>query len=61
MPYPEMLVKPMRDDLVRIGFTELRTPADVDQVLGNETDSVLLVVNSVCGCSAGAAPPGVYL
>lgn len=61
MPYPEMLVKPMREDLVNIGFTELRTAPDVDQVLGNETETVLLVVNSVCGCSAGAARPGVYL
>ncbi|MDT8340123.1 MAG: BrxA/BrxB family bacilliredoxin [Longimicrobiales bacterium] len=61
MPYPEMMVQPMREDLVRIGFSELRTPADVDRVLGSETGSVLLVVNSVCGCSAGAARPGVYL
>ena len=61
MPYPEMLVKPMRDDLVRIGFQELRSPADVDSVLGAETRTTLLVVNSVCGCAAGAARPGVYL
>jgi putative YphP/YqiW family bacilliredoxin len=61
MPYPEMLVKPMRDDLVRIGFTELRTAQDVDTVLATETRTTLLVVNSVCGCAAGAARPGVYL
>ncbi|HSM05978.1 MAG TPA: BrxA/BrxB family bacilliredoxin [Longimicrobiales bacterium] len=61
MPYPEMLVAPMREDLVRLGFTELKTPADVDTVLGSETRSTLLVVNSVCGCAAGAARPGVYL
>ncbi|UCC26447.1 MAG: BrxA/BrxB family bacilliredoxin [Gemmatimonadales bacterium] len=61
MPYPEMLVQPMREDLVRIGFQELRTPADVDSVLGSETRTTLLVVNSVCGCAAGAARPGVYL
>ncbi len=61
MPYPEMLVKPMRDDLVRIGFSELRTPADVDTTLAAETRTTLLVVNSVCGCAAGAARPGVYL
>ena len=61
MPYPEMLVKPMRDDLVRIGFQELTTPGDVDGVLGAETRTTLLVVNSVCGCAAGAARPGVYL
>lgn len=61
MPYPEMLVQPMREDLVRIGFNELRTPEDVDTVLGSETRTTLLVVNSVCGCAAGAARPGVYL
>lgn len=61
MPYPEMLVAPMREDLVRLGFQELKTPADVDSVLGSETRSTLLVVNSVCGCAAGAARPGIYL
>ncbi len=61
MPYPEMLVAPMREDLVRLGFSELKTPTDVDSVLGSETRSTLLVVNSVCGCAAGAARPGVYL
>ncbi len=62
MPYPEMLVAPMREDLVRIGFQELRTPDEVDRVLGGEEQRpTLLVVNSVCGCAAGAARPGVYL
>ena len=61
MPYPEMLVAPMREDLVRIGFEELRTPADVDQALDTTEGTTLLVVNSVCGCAAGAARPGVYL
>ena len=61
MPYPEMLVAPMREDLVRIGFQELKTPENVDEVLGAETRPTLLVVNSVCGCAAGAARPGVYL
>lgn len=61
MPYPEMLVAPMREDLVRIGFEELRTPTDVDQALDDAEGTTLLVVNSVCGCAAGAARPGVYL
>lgn len=61
MPYPEMLVAPMREDLTRLGFRELKTPADVDDVLGSEERSTLLVVNSVCGCAAGGARPGVYL
>ena len=62
MPYPEMMVAPMREDLVRIGFEELRSADDVDRVLGDDSDgTTLLVVNSVCGCAAGAARPGVYL
>jgi len=61
MPYPEMLVAPMRDDLTRIGFQELRTRDEVDAVIGGEKRPMLLVVNSVCGCAAGAARPAVYL
>ena len=61
MPYPEMLVAPMREDLVRLGFQELKTPEDVDGVFGAETRPTLLVVNSVCGCAAGAARPGIFL
>ncbi len=62
MPYPEMMIAPMREDLVRIGFEELRTADDVDRVLDEEAEgTTLLVVNSVCGCAAGAARPGVYL
>ncbi len=59
MPYPEMMVSPMRQDLVNIGFTELRTADQVDAVLGGEKRSALLVVNSVCGCAAGMMRPGV--
>jgi len=61
MPYPEMMVAPMRQDLVRVGFTELRTPEDVDQVLGAETRTTLVAVNSVCGCAAAMMRPAVYL
>lgn len=61
MPYPEMMVRPMREDLVRVGFTELRTAADVDAVLRTETRTTLLAVNSVCGCSAAMMRPAVYL
>lgn len=61
MPYPEMMVAPMREDLVRIGFTELRTPDDVDAVLSSDKGSTLVVVNSVCGCAAGMMRPAVYL
>lgn len=59
MPYPEMMVAPMRQDLVNIGFTELRTEDQVEAVLGGEKRSLLLVVNSVCGCAAGMMRPGV--
>jgi putative YphP/YqiW family bacilliredoxin len=62
MPYPEMMIAPMREDLRRIGFQELRTPQDVDAILGGgEQGTTLLVVNSVCGCSAGAARPAVHM
>ena len=61
MPYPEMMVAPMRDDLVRVGFTELRTPEDVDAILGAEKRTTLVVVNSICGCAAAMLRPGVSL
>lgn len=61
MPYPEMMVAPMRQDLVRVGFTELKTPADVDEALDGEQRSVLLVVNSICGCAAGSMRPAVAM
>jgi putative YphP/YqiW family bacilliredoxin len=57
--YPEQLVAPMRTDLTSAGFTELKTPADVDKQILNEKGTTLLVINSVCGCAAGAARPGV--
>ena len=61
MPYPELMVRPMREDLVRVGFTELRTPADVDAILGSEKRTTLVAVNSVCGCAAAMMRPAVYL
>jgi bacilliredoxin len=60
MPYDPMLVAPMREDLARLGFAELRQPEDVDREMASP-ERVLLVVNSVCGCAAGAARPGVAL
>ncbi len=59
--YDEAFVTPMREDLVRIGFEELRTPEAVDAQLKDQTGTTLVVVNSVCGCSAGRARPGVAL
>ncbi len=57
--YPEQLVAPMRNDLTSAGFTELKTPEDVENNLNNQKGTTLLVINSVCGCAAGAARPGV--
>ena len=61
MPYPEMMVAPMREDLVRAGFSEMRTPDDVDALLGSETRTTLVAVNSVCGCAAAMMRPGVWM
>lgn len=49
----------MRNDLTSVGFTEIKTPEEVDEVLNNQKGTTLLVINSVCGCAAGAARPGV--
>jgi bacilliredoxin len=63
--YDPQLVRPMREELTRIGFTELHTAADVDRVLAAPSpprrDSVLVVVNSVCGCAARNARPAATL
>ena len=59
--YDPTLVQPMRDELTRLGFEELRTPEDVDAVLGKERDTTLVVVNSVCGCAARNARPAAAL
>jgi putative YphP/YqiW family bacilliredoxin len=58
MPYPEYLVSPMRQELVDVGARECRTAADVDAVVATP-GVVMMVVNSVCGCAAGKARPGI--
>ena len=60
MPYSELMVAPMRQDLVRLGFREMKTPDDVEGFLESD-GTVLVAVNSVCGCSAGAMRPAVAL
>ena len=60
MPYPEYLVAPMRQELVSIGVRECRTPAEVDAVV-QSPGVVMMVVNSVCGCAAGKARPGIAM
>ncbi len=59
--YPPELVQPMKDDLTNVGFNQLTTPDEVDEIIENSGDSLLLVVNSVCGCAAGNMRPGVKL
>ena len=59
--YPEQLVRPMKAELNAVGFEDLTTPQAVDDVLANTKGTVLMVVNSVCGCAAGAARPGIKL
>ena len=61
MPYPEIMIKPMREDLTRLGFEELRTAADVDGMIPNSKGTLMVVVNSICGCAAGKARPGIAL
>jgi putative YphP/YqiW family bacilliredoxin len=60
MPYDPMLVQPMREELTRHGVRELRTAVDVDEAM-KQPGTTLVVVNSVCGCAAGGARPGVAL
>ena len=59
MPYSELMIRPMREELTRIGVEELRTPEDVDKALSNSEGTVMVVVNSICGCAAGKARPGI--
>jgi putative YphP/YqiW family bacilliredoxin len=61
MPYDPMLVKPMREELTRLGVQELLSAADVDRVLASKSGTAMIVVNSVCGCAAGGARPGIAL
>jgi putative YphP/YqiW family bacilliredoxin len=60
MPYPEPFIAPMRAELTRLGVRELRTPAQVDEAVQSK-GTVMIVVNSICGCAAGKARPGIAL
>jgi bacilliredoxin len=61
MPYPEIMIRPMREDLTRIGIEELKTPEAVDEAVKNTSGTLMIVVNSICGCAAGKARPGIAL
>ncbi len=59
MMYDEMMIGPMRRELTDLGILETRTPDEVEKVLNESTGPVLVVVNSVCGCAAANARPGI--
>jgi len=61
MRYDERMIAPFRQELTQLGFKELRTPEAVDVEIANKQGTLLLVVNSVCGCAAGKARPGIAL
>lgn len=61
MAYPEIMIRPMREELTRLGARELRTPDQVDETLQNSEGTVMVVVNSICGCAAGRARPAVAM
>src|ERR1041385_3021265 len=61
MQYPEIMIRPMREDLTRIGVEEFRTAESVDDAVKNTNGTLMIVVNSICGCAAGKARPGVAL
>jgi bacilliredoxin len=60
--YDPVAVQPMRDELIAAGFTEMLSPADIDAFINRKDDkTVLVMINSVCGCAAGSARPGIIL
>src|SRR3954451_18014335 len=61
MPYNPALVAPMRTEVTRLGAKELTTAAEVDATLGDQRGSLLVFINSVCGCAAGNARPALAL
>jgi putative YphP/YqiW family bacilliredoxin len=60
MPYPEEFIAPMRAELANAGVRELRSSSDVENVLAS-SGTVMIVVNSICGCAAGKARPGIVM
>ena len=59
--YPEQLCKPMREDLTSVGFVELKSPEDVSEMLDKKDGTILVMVNSVCGCAAANARPAAKM
>ena len=61
MPYHEIMIRPMREELTRLGIVEARTPEAVDEAIKQTQGTLMIVVNSVCGCAAGKARPGIAM
>ena len=61
MRYPEEFIGPMREELTRLGVQETRSSQEVDELLRNEDGTVMMVINSMCGCAAGRARPGIAM
>jgi putative YphP/YqiW family bacilliredoxin len=61
VPYPEMLIAPMRGEMTAMGAKELKSAAEVDEAVKNTKGTLMIVVNSVCGCAAGKARPGIAM
>ena len=61
MPYNPLLIKPMREELLAADVAELQTPEEVDRFMAQKAGTALLVFNSVCGCAAGMARPGIRM
>ena len=59
--YPEYMVAPIREDLTSAGFEQLMTPEEVESVLGSKEGTVLMAINSVCGCAASKARPALKM
>jgi len=59
--YPEIMVIPMREELTRLGIQELRSAAEVDRLIPNQSGMTMVVVNSICGCAAGRMRPAIRL
>jgi putative YphP/YqiW family bacilliredoxin len=61
MPYPEMMIYGMREELARLGIEETKTPEAVEDAVRNTDGTLMVVVNSVCGCAAGGVRPGIAM
>jgi putative YphP/YqiW family bacilliredoxin len=59
MPYPELMIKPMREEVTRLGVQELKTVEEVDAALADPSGTTFVFVNSMCGCAAGGARPAI--